>query len=188
MRLFVALEIPEPVRASLAEVAGELRKICPRARWARLEAAHITLKFIGEVQLAQAAEIREALGSIRAIEPFELRFAGLGFFPGNRRAHVFWAGIEGGAPLARLAAAMEDALAPLGIPRESREFHPHITLARLDAAAETAALHSAIAGRSTAEFGRTRVEEFCLYRSVLKSGGAEYTRLAVYPLLGEQAP
>jgi len=187
VRLFVALDIPEAVRASLIELAGELRKISPHTRWVRLERAHITLKFIGEAPLAQAEKIRAALGNIRNIAPFELRFAGLGFFPDTRQPRVFWAGIEGGASLAQLAAAIEDALAPLGIPRESREFRPHITLARLDTDAETASLHSAIAGHGTAEFGRARADEFCLYQSILKSDGAEYTRLAVYPLLGKQA-
>ena len=124
------MEIPDAVRRSLSELAAALYESCPGARWVRLEGAHATLKFIGEVSPAQAENIQEALGNIRASAPIDLRFQGLGFFPDARHPRVFWAGIEGGAALARLAAAIEDALAPLGIAREARDFHPHITLAR----------------------------------------------------------
>ena len=204
MRLFVALQIPEAVRASLIELTASLRKVCPEARWANMQKAHVTLKFIGEVRPEQGAEIRDALKAVTDrlpvlmatslrdkvldVEPFEMVFAGLGFFPDARRPRVFWAGVNGGAALARLDAAIEDALAAVGVPRESREFRAHLTLARPDASTDTSGLRNAIAGRDAVELGRGRVDEFSLYQSVLKSAGAEYTRLATYPLSGEQAP
>ena len=54
------------------------------------------------------------------------------FFPNERRPRVFWAGIEAGAELGELAAAVETALEPLGIAREQRAFSPHLTLARFE--------------------------------------------------------
>jgi RNA 2',3'-cyclic 3'-phosphodiesterase len=203
VRLFVALQIPEDVRNILTALTKDLRKACPTARWVDLQKAHVTLKFIGEVGPAQGAEIRDALKAVTDrlpvlmatslrdkvldVAPFEMVFAGLGFFPDARRPRVFWAGVDGGAALARLDAAIEDSLAAIGVPRETREFHPHLTLARVDAAVDTAVLRKAISGRDAVEFGRTKVDEFSLYQSVLKSAGAEYTRLATYPLSGEQA-
>jgi 2'-5' RNA ligase len=198
------LQIPPAVRESLTTLAKDLRKVCPDGRWVRLQDAHVTLKFVGEVGPGQAAEVRDALNAVTDkvpvlmptslrdkvpdVAPFEMVFAGLGFFPDARRPRVFWAGIDGGAALGRLAAAIEDALAAIRIPRETREFRPHLTLARLDASADTADLRKAIVGRDAVEFGRAKVNEFSLYQSVLKSAGAEYTRLATYPLSGDQAP
>jgi RNA 2',3'-cyclic 3'-phosphodiesterase len=198
MRLFVALQIPEAVRNSLTELSAELKKICPRARWAPMQNAHVTLKFIGEVSPDQAKSIRDALGhvadpipvlmptslrdKIPPLAPFQLIFAGLGFFPDAKRPRTFWAGVDGGPKLARLASAIEDALAPLGIPREQRDYHPHITLARLDASSEVASLRASIANKLATEFGRAKVVEFSLFQSVLKSAAAEHTRLATYPL------
>lgn len=48
MRLFAALDIPDDVRTTLAVLAAKLRAVSPKARWARIEGLHVTLKFIGE--------------------------------------------------------------------------------------------------------------------------------------------
>ena len=141
VRLFVALDIPGRVREALAELSARLKKTCLSARWVRLESAHITLKFIGEVPLDDRVEtIREALGEpSRGFAPIVLRFAGLGFFPNERRPRVFWAGIEAGPQLAALAAAIEAKLEPLGHSRRKARFHPHITLARFELSARDSA-------------------------------------------------
>ena len=59
-----------------------------------------------------------------------VRIHELGFFPNPHAPRVFWCGIE--APgLAELAAETDRATATLGVPRETRAFSPHLTLARI---------------------------------------------------------
>jgi 2'-5' RNA ligase len=111
----------------------------------------------------------------------------MGFFPDPRRPRVFWAGIEAGAPLRALAASVEMCLQPLGIPRETRAFSPHITLARFKSPKGVDPLRAAVEKMGAPEFGRALAGEFHLYQSVLKPGGAEYTRLASYQISGEPA-
>ena len=82
-----------------------------------------------------------------------------------------------------LAAAIESALEPWGIVRETREFHPHITLARFNSVKGLDSLRDAAGQLANHEFVSATAGEFHLYRSVLKSTGAEYTRLDTYPLL-----
>jgi 2'-5' RNA ligase len=188
VRLFVALDVPEPVRASLARLSAQLQKVCPNARWVNLAGVHITLKFIGEVAPDRFEPIREALGDLPNFAPVKLLFAGLGFFPGARRPRVFWAGVEADPQLGQLAAALESKLAPLGIAPETREFRPHLTLARFDSPQGTDALRAAVEALSTPEFGSDTFKEFYLYRSVLKPSGAEYTRLETYPFHREPPP
>ena len=96
--LFVALDLPEPVREAMSEVTRRFQKIYPGARWLPLEAAHVTLKFIGEVSPEKADRIREALRGVHQHlppGPIEMRFAGVGFFPNARRPKVLWAGVSG---------------------------------------------------------------------------------------------
>lgn len=188
MRLFVALDVPEAVRAALIELTERFRKTCPGARWVKLEGAHITLKFIGEVSSEKLEEIRSALGAISHFDPITVRFAGLGFFPSPRRPRVFWAGVEGGAPLAQLAAAIEMKLEPLGIAPEKRAFQAHLTLARFESPQDSRGLAAAVEALGSPEFGNETFSEFHLYQSVLKRSGAEYTRLVSYPLHKEPAP
>jgi 2'-5' RNA ligase len=182
LRLFVALDVPDAVRQSLGALTAKLRAIYPDAKWVRLEGVHVTLKFIGEVPDAQVEQIRAALEAVEAHGPIELHFRGLGFFPSPQRPRVFWAGIEAGAELSRMAADIENRLERLGIPREKRDFHPHLTLARFESTRGVDRLRAAISEAGSADFGSVTADAFHLYQSVLKRSGAEYTRLATYAL------
>jgi len=184
MRLFVAIDIPEEVRSAIGALASKLQIACRKARWTRIEGLHVTLKFIGETSAEKTEMIKAALAAIPARTPFSMNFRGLGFFPNERRPRVLWAGIEANSDLSSLAAAVETALEPLGIPHEERPFSPHLTLARFDTPRGLHALHAAIEKAGTVEFGSTTAKEFHLYQSVLKRGGAEYTRLATFPFAG----
>jgi 2'-5' RNA ligase len=184
MRLFVALDIPEDVRQEIDALVAKLRGACRNARWVRIEGAHITLKFIGEVPAEKAEDIKTALGTVPFPAPIKMSFRGLGFFPNERRPRVLWAGIEANGELGALAAAVETALEPLGIAREERAFSPHLTLARFDSPSHLKRLHAGIAAAGSLEFGRAIASEFHLYQSVLKRAGAEYTRLATFRFTG----
>jgi 2'-5' RNA ligase len=186
MRLFVALDIPEDVRSSLAALVANLHPACRAARWVRMEGIHITLKFIGETPAEKLDSIKTALASVPQREPIALKFRGLGFFPDARRPRVLWAGIESGAGLAALATEVEASLAVLGIAPEKREFSPHLTLARFDAPRGLDDLRAAIDKGGALEFGGVLAREFHLYESVLKPGAAEYTRLATYSFAGRE--
>ncbi|MGA7792752.1 MAG: RNA 2',3'-cyclic phosphodiesterase [Candidatus Acidiferrales bacterium] len=187
MRLFVALDIPDDVRAAIHAIMAKLRLDCRNARWVRIEGLHVTLKFIGETSSEEAAAIKAALASISPRTPIPMKFHGLGFFPNERRPRVLWAGIEAVPALAELAAAVETSLGALGIPREERAFSPHLTLARFDTPRGLDALHAAIEKTGPLEFGVTTAKEFHLYQSVLKPGGAEYTRLATFSFAGRKS-
>jgi 2'-5' RNA ligase len=185
VRLFVALDIPEDVRASLGALVKRLREQLRDARWVRIEGAHVTLKFIGEVPTEKMEDIKAALQTVPFPAPIKIIFRSLGFFPNQRRPRVLWAGIEAGPALGELAAAVDAALEPLGITREQRAFSPHLTLARLDSPKNLNRLHKGIAAVGPLEFGSGVAKEFHLYQSVLKRGGAEYTRLATFGAEGE---
>jgi RNA 2',3'-cyclic 3'-phosphodiesterase len=186
MRLFVAVDIPAEVRAAISAAVAKLRPAAPKARWVRIEGLHVTLKFIGETPEENVGAIGSALTAVPPCAPIDVRFRGLGFFPNPRRPRVFWAGVEAGPKLAALAASVDAALNPLGAPGEERAFAPHLTLARFDPPHAQEALHAAIEKSGPLEFGSATAAEFHLYQSVLKRGGAEYTRLATFPLQGSQ--
>jgi 2'-5' RNA ligase len=191
VRVFVALDIPEDVRAAISALIARLRPVCRAARWVRIEGAHVTLKFVGEVKSDEIEPIRSSLSRIRIPGTIELKFRNVGFFPNERRPRVFWAGIEAGAELGALAAAIETSLEPLGIAKEERAFSPHLTLARLDSlhgpGSALDRLREAISTAGPLEFGSAIASEFHLYQSILKPGGAEYTRLATFRFAGGES-
>jgi 2'-5' RNA ligase len=133
MRLFVALEVPEPARREVRRRVAGLRERLPRARWVNPDVLHLTLLFLGEVPPGQVAELAERLR--RAFAPFPelpLRLAGAGTFPAGRPARVAWIGVTAPPELAPLqAAAAQAAREAIGAPEpDERPFHPHVTLAR----------------------------------------------------------
>jgi 2'-5' RNA ligase len=188
--LFVALEIPAAVRDNLARLMSELRatdsaSATHTARWVRPGNLHVTLKFIGHVEAAKLDAIHAALGEIRADKPIDLVFRGVGFFPNEKRARVFWAGIDAGPHLAGLADDLDARLASLEIARETRGFVPHLTLARFDPPGISEKLRAAVAENSAREFGSLRTHEFHLIESKTLPAGAQYTRLASFSFVAE---
>lgn len=180
VRLFVALELREEIREALRNLIARLTPVSKGARWVRPEGMHVTLKFIGYVAEDQLEPIRNALAAIHSAQPIDLRFLGVGFFPNENRPRVIWCGIEASSNLAPLAKDIESALEPLGIAPETRDFVPHLTLARFNAPAKLPELARAAAEFRSHEFGGTRETEFHLFESILRPSGAEYRRLASY--------
>jgi 2'-5' RNA ligase len=185
VRLFVALEIPSAVRDNFAALIKELRAAdaAPsktKTRWVRPENLHVTLKFIGHVEAGKLDTIRAALAEVHSSGPVEVRFRGLGFFPNEKRPRVLWAGIEVTPNLAALANEIEARLENLGIPRETREFAPHLTLARFDPPGISDRLRAAVQQNAAREFGSVRTGEFHLFESKTRPTGAEYTRLSSF--------
>ena len=180
MRLFVALEIPATVRQNLATLLNSFRAITKEPRWVQAQNLHVTLKFLGEVADGKLDAVRSALGVIRSDNAVALEFRGLGFFPNEKHPRVFWAGMEASQNLKTLAEAIEGAMEKLGIPREKREFSPHLTLARFERPRLPEDLRKLIADHQQRAFGSLRTNEFHLILSKLKAAGAEYTTVATF--------
>lgn len=185
MRLFVALEIPAAVRDNLATLIDELRAADAssskyRARWVRPENLHVTLKFIGNVDAGKLKAIRAALTEVRCGNEVELRFRGLGFFPNDRRPRVLWAGVDATPNLAPLAGEIDALMEKRGIPCETRDFAPHLTLARFDPPGISERLRAAAQKSSARDFGVVHAGEFHLIESKTRPTGAEYTRLSSF--------
>jgi 2'-5' RNA ligase len=179
MRIFIALDIPADVRAGLTKYVERARLLVPEARWARVEGLHVTLKFVGEASEARVAEMKAALASVKAT-PFAVHFTGVGFFPNQKAARVFWAGVDGGDHLPRLASTIDAAVEKLGFPRETKPYHPHLTLARTSVR-PFRELQPLLADPPP-RFGTMTAREFFLYQSQLQKGGSKYTKLERFAL------
>jgi|SRR5579864_2299380 len=179
MRLFIALDISAEIRARLTEYMERARLLAREARWARVEGLHVTLKFIGHVDDGAVGKIRAALSTIKAA-PFEVKFAGVGFFPNPNAGRVFWAGVDGGDHLPRLASTIDAALEKLGFARETKPYHPHLTLARTGS--RPLRELKPLLSDPPPQFGTMTAREFFLYQSQPQKGGSKYTKLERFGL------
>ncbi len=181
MRAFIAIDLPDPVRAALAKAQESFRRLCSDARWTRPDGIHLTLKFLGQISDARVTQVNEALSNAGAFEPFSIEVAGFGFFPNARRPRVFWAGVAAPPALAELGARVEVEMEKIGFAREERDFSPHLTLARFKDSRPQPELSSAVAAAAASSVGKFEVSEFFLFESKLSPHGAQYQKVVRFP-------
>jgi 2'-5' RNA ligase len=182
MRCFVAVDVPEDVRAAVGALQAGARAAAPRADVAWVEPAklHLTLKFLGEVADDAVPDVRTALEAVaRRHEPFATAAGGTGQFPSGARPRVLWVGLTAGLrEIGLLAAEIERAYLPLGFPLDPRLFRGHITIGRVRSPGGIARAVNAMAA-ATAALGAWTVRDVVLYRSHLRGvKGSLYEPLA----------
>jgi 2'-5' RNA ligase len=184
MRLFVAIEVPEPSRRDVRRRVDGVRDRLPRARWVDLDNLHLTLLFLGETDEARVPALAAGLRAAFArCSPLPLRLAGGGTFPPGRPAKVAWVGVESPPELLVLQSDITSAaVEALGFEPEKRPYHPHATLARCpdpwrrDAIEKfTNALTGPVGPPFVADHG-------VLFESKLSPKGARYRAVEVFPL------
>ena len=185
IRCFVAVELPEALKETIASRTERVRKSGADARWVRAENFHLTLKFLGSVPEEMLPELREALAeAVRPYAGFRLGFRGAGVFPNRRQPRVVWVGTYDSDRLVDLQRDIELALEPLGFEAEKRPFSAHLTIGRLKSQKRRDFLLRELDELAEEDFGQFDVTEVALMKSTLKPGGAEYSRLYGAPLAG----
>ena len=175
-RLFTGIEIPADISERLALLRGGI----PGARWIDKENYHITLRFIGDIDMRTADEVADALGRIDRTA-FPVTIDGIGSF-GTRKPHSIIARIQPTRPLLELQAEQERLMQRLGLPAEQRKFTPHITLARVRGVNERE-LANYLFQRGGLMSRPFEVSEFVLFSSRNSVGGGPYLVEETYPLI-----
>ena len=169
---------------------GKFKRLAPpgSVKWVAPEGIHLTLKFLGDTPSGRLGEIEAALRAACAgYAPFEFGVEGRGCFPNTRRPRIVWVAVrDKGQTLARLQAAIERHVVPLGWPTEERGFSPHLTLGRVSKGASPAAEASVgqMVEKSVVEqIGVQQATAINLIQSELRPTGAVYTTLYRTPLV-----
>jgi 2'-5' RNA ligase len=183
MRLFVAADISEAVRAELrrlrtiVDAALASARKPPRLTWVNPDVAHVTLRFLGEVAEDNAARLLHALGTRLPLPSFDVCWDRSGAFPGLRSPRILWIGATAGSDmLSNLARLINERVDPVMGPGESRPFTPHLTLARVREAGKGIDWRALLAQAQPAPT-TMRVDKIVLYHSRVSPKGPTYTAL-----------
>lgn len=137
MRLFFAVEAPRGIQKNIQNF---LEKIRPRlsflkASWVPQENIHITTLFMGEMPQEKLSALKDcAQRGVQGFSPFEVALNGLGVFPNERNPRVLWLGLaSGGDTLIKLTNQLAQTLTQKEFSFDKKEFHPHLTIARIKA-------------------------------------------------------
>lgn len=188
LRLFIAIELSRQIQQALSELIIQLSPLADRTvKWMQPDHIHLTLVFLGDTPPAQLAKLSTVLSSVAGLHPsFELSAQGCGVFPNPNRPRVLWAGITCPPDLIRIQKDMEAQLSPLGVRAEDRPFSPHLTLGRVNDAANLETLKSVVQSLQKQEksvFGNVTVKKFTLFQSTLTPQGPIYTPIQRFSLL-----
>ena len=183
IRAFIAIELPDPVRAFISHIQAKLRREeHAQVKWVNPESVHLTLKFLGNTDPELIPDVGRAMSRAAAgLGPVRLELSELGAFPNLRAPRVVWVGLKGDISTLRvLHTQVEDRLAELGFPREGRAFSPHLTLGRVRQGAarpEQQHLSQAISSTNLDERLAFEASSVSLMRSTLTRAGAIYNRI-----------
>ena len=176
MRLFVAIELDDPIRFALSSAQAELGRECDGVRWVPAHQLHLTVKFLGEVRDAEVSNVADAVAQAAALAvPFSMTVKGCGCFPRGGAARIVWAGLheESGA-LTQCVEAVESQLEQIGFARERRPFSAHITIGRVREDRSGGRIRAG-AEAMTLDAGDQAVSSLTLMSSVLSPKGPTYS-------------
>ena len=171
VRLFSAIELPNPVRDELADRLAAVRASAPDLTWIPPERWHITLGFYGDREHAdqRGTWFRRRAAALRASR---VRLRAAGRFPG-----VLWVGVnaldgDNAAALRTLGAILGDQQV------DQLAFVPHVTVARW----RRGRVDDEVSARAAAALDGYRgqwwlTSEVVLFRSDLTPEGPVYTAL-----------
>jgi 2'-5' RNA ligase len=187
-RLFVALSLPNAVKAEIQKAQGELRAALPdgSVRWIRPEHFHLTLRFLGNVAVDRIDALADKLRlTCRDFAPLQLRAERIGFFPQRGFPRVIWTAVSNKKQqLSPLQSAIQCATLEFTAEPSEKEFTGHITLGR----AKKVRRREADALKHFAEkmrkrlFGEWTADTVELFKSELLFDGASHTVMATIPL------
>jgi 2'-5' RNA ligase len=179
-RLFTGIEIPVEIGERLSYLRGGL----PGARWINPDNYHLTLRFVGDIDMHVAEEIAAALTRVRR-SGFTLRLDGIAVL-GTRKPHAIVARAEPTPELVEVRGEHERIMQRIGLPPDPRKFMPHVTLARLrGAASRDIADYLSVRGGFLAD--PFPVDRFVLFSARNSTGGGPYVIEESYPLAETEA-
>jgi RNA 2',3'-cyclic 3'-phosphodiesterase len=185
MRLFVSIEIPGKIKSKISKMVEKLKNHLTPVKWMENKNLHVTLKFLGWVEDEKIGKLMECLKkSVKGLKPFELSFAGIGYFPDRKHPRVIWVGTEDGSEkVKRLADKIDGAAAAKGFREEEKEYTSHLTIGRIKEKIDTDALTKYISEHEGSKFGKFRVDHISLMKSTLRRSGPIYEEIEQIKLI-----
>lgn len=180
MRCFVAFSIPKNVKDSLLKVQDELKLANPdiKVAWTKPEQWHITMQFLGEIDVALVPQIKQTVNQIiPKYRSFRFYLDGIDIFPNkfNPRIIVIKVKDETGEAI-KFQKELFNKLKNLDLELDDKPWSPHITLGRVKS------LGSKLELSAVVEKVECNVDVVELVESKLATSGPIYTVLENYSL------
>lgn len=136
MRIFIAVNLPDSVKKALERVILVLKheNQAQPIKWVEPQLLHITLHFLGGLELNDADKVSEVLEkTVSRFSKMRFRLGELGAFPDLKNPRIIFAQATeiGDGSIAKLRHELFSRLKDLGFEVDDRKWIPHITIGRV---------------------------------------------------------
>ncbi len=179
IRLFYGLDLSGEVKDTIIDFLDEYKKLSDNIKWVRPDNFHITLRFLGDTTIDKLDGLKRITDSL-AIEFSRTEFSleGVGCFPNVRYPRILWFGISGvSGYLKSLYKSLNESLLGMGIPEDTRDFKPHITVGRIKGGFSSEGLKNMLRCNANRFFIGSELKSITLFESTLSDKGAVYKGL-----------
>lgn len=185
-KLFLAISTQEGLEPSGSQIIKKMRANADQReldiRWVPPNNYHVTLVFLGNTHESKLPEIETLMKEAAAeCPPFLLKISDVGAFPDEFSSRVLWFGVQNSKTLRALQENLSQKFKDHLYAQESREYSPHLTIARLRNPHKTKDLMSPHVRK---KIGKVSVSEIVLYESVGSAPFPVYKPLLRLPLTG----
>jgi len=176
IRAFIAIELNKETQSYLSNIQSELKETGADVKWVKSENIHLTLKFLGNIDVSKINQIKEILTKIsRENTEFTVELSDIGAFPKKEHPRVIWIAIEKNQDkVIKIVADLEERLMELGIAKEDRPFRAHLTLGRVKSNLNRLKLVEKLKNINISQRHSLIVNKLTLFKSTLTPGGPIY--------------
>ncbi len=181
IRCFICIDLVDMGENVLREIARVQERVSNLKFTGKLipfEDAHLTLKFLGEIDGKKLEEVKKKLYDIK-LKGFECELENIGMFDFRGNPRIVWIKI-GGEGILKLQNRIDEILEPIGFEKEQR-FMSHATIARIKYVKDKIGFRKHVAGIGLKDI-RFEVDRFKLKTSELRALGPVYRDVENYIL------
>ncbi len=179
LRTFIAIPMGPSIQKTASDVQEDLKRLFLDVKWVKPPQIHLTLKFLGDVEEEKIATIKQIMAKhLPMFKAFDAQLTQAGAFPSARHPQIIWLGLKDvQGEIKKIVELLENELEQAGFKKESRDFHPHVTIGRVRSQKNIRALSEKLGALSLPPT-HERIERVILFKSTLGPGGPAYEELA----------
>lgn len=184
-RLFIAIDLPDPIRAEIVGLQKRLDSLKLPVVWEKPQKLHLTLNFLGRVPDDQLNSVKKSISQVvHHSHSFDLKLAYLEtLYKRHDHTLIYLSPVGDVKELVDLQKTLSQALRSLEIPQPIR-FLPHFTIGRLKRTdpVTTKKYINLISVFEPPIFPEFTVDHLTLYESFLSRSGSTYQKLTTFML------
>jgi 2'-5' RNA ligase len=179
IRAFIAVDFSDEIIKEVARVDELIGKKLFIGKFTELGNLHLTLKFLGEIDVIGIEDVKERLRRIE-FDSFEVRVGEIGIFHVGkmRKPKIIWIKINGKG-IWDLQSKIDDSLKDIFVKEE--RFMSHMTIARVKYVKDKKGFEEHIKNIKVKEI-KLKVDFFKLKSSEIRENGSVYRDIEIYDL------